>query len=166
MKDERTVYVERSPWPGFVSALVWSVAIMIAFAILAGWDLELPFGPRSLIAMAVLGAIGLLHLVVGGLTVRVLDDGLVLHLGSLPLVKTTVSFDDIASLTSVRYRPIRDFGGWGVRFSGNRRAWTARGDRAVELTLSDDRRLLVGSDHPHRLEERIRAAMGDRGAHT
>jgi hypothetical protein len=49
-----------------------------------------------------------------------------------------------------------------VRGWGKRKAWSARGNQAVALTLEDDRLLLIGSDHPRRLEERIRAAVGER----
>ena len=71
-------------------------------------------------------------------------------------------FSEIVSMESVKYHPIREFGGWGVRGWGKRKAWSARGDRAVALTLTEDRLLLIGSDHPQRLEERIRTVSNDR----
>ena len=41
------------------------------------------------------------------------------------------------------------------------------GDHAVVVILADDRRIYVGSDHPRRIEERIRAVAGsDLGADT
>ena len=49
-----------------------------------------------------------------------------------------------------------------MRGAGKKKAWTARGDRAVVIGLEEGRRLYVGSDHPKRLEEAIRGAVADR----
>ena len=76
------------------------------------------------------------------------------------MIRRAVAFDEIVSLESVEYRPLSEFGGWGVRGLGRRKAWTARGNRAVALRLTGDRELLIGSDHPKRLEERIRTLAG------
>ncbi|NIR36664.1 MAG: hypothetical protein GWO04_14245, partial [Actinobacteria bacterium] len=51
----------------------------------------------------------------GGPTVRVQETRILLHLGRVPLVRRTVPFGDIRALESVVYRPLREFGGWGVR---------------------------------------------------
>jgi len=76
------------------------------------------------------------------------------------MIRRRIPLDDVVALRSVRYRPMRDFGGWGVRGMGKRKAWTARGDRAVELDLTGGRQLLIGSDRPDRLLEGIRSAAG------
>jgi hypothetical protein len=162
MQPEQTRYRERSPWPGFVNATLWTVVVLSCYPILAGWDHDLPPALRWPLAGAIVVFSGALTVVVGGLTVLVQETRLVLHLGRIPLVKRVVPFSDIVDLRSVEYRPLRDFGGWGVRAFGRRKAWTARGNRAVALRLSDDRELLVGSDHPKRLEERIRTLAGGR----
>jgi len=159
MADERTLYVERSPWPGWVKAVFWGLIALICYAMLAGWDTTLPAGQRVVVATLIAGTGAAARAAFGGLTVRVRESGLLLHLGSVPLVCRTVPFDEIESLQAVRYHPLREFGGWGIRGVGKRKAWTARGDRAVALQLTGGRELLVGSDHPQRLEDRIRAAL-------
>ena len=123
---------------------------------LAGWDTDLPGVVRGPIALGLL-ALGLaLRWIVGGMTVRVDDAGLFIHLGTAPLLHRRVSFDEIQEVEVVRYHPIREFGGWGIRGLGKKKAWTTRGDQAVRLHLTDDRLLYVGSDVPYRLAERIR----------
>ena len=47
----------------------------------------------------------------------------------------------------------------GCEGLGRAEGLVGTGDRAVALELEEERLLLVGSDHPRRLEERIRAAM-------
>lgn len=97
-----------------------------------------------------------------GLTVRLYQEHMELGLGTAALIRKRVRYDDIEALESVKYHPLAEFGGWGVRFSGNKRAWTARGDKAVVLHMADGILLYVGSDKPQRLEERIRAVAGTR----
>ena len=160
MRRDRTHYVERSPWPGFAGAVYWGAILLACYPILAGWDHDLPGAVRWPLAAGIVAGAAGLQALVGGLTVRVEQTGLALHLGSVPLIRRTVPFADILALESVVYQPIREFGGWGVRGFGKRRAWTARGNRAVKLTLTGDRELLVGTDNPQRLEERIRTVAG------
>ena len=157
MSTERSRYTERTPWPGFALAVFWGAILLACYPILAGWDHDLPTAARWPIVGGVVGFAALVQGLLGGLTVRVEDTRLVVHLGSVPLVRRFIPYVEILEVESVVYRPIREFGGWGVRGRGERKAWTARGDRAVKLTLTGGRELLVGSDRPHRLEERIRA---------
>lgn len=162
MPRKGTLYAERSPWPGWVNAIFWGVVTLLCYAMLAGVDTDLPAGQRVIVAALIGGSSAAVHALLGGLTVQVREDSLLLHLGAVPLIRRTIPFSEIESFQAVRYHPIREFGGWGIRGAGKRKAWTARGDRAVALQLSGDRELLIGSDHPQRLEDRIRVAAGYR----
>lgn len=140
---------------------MWGAIVLSCYPLLAGWGSTLPFVQRVVIVVAV-ACMGVgVEALLGGLTVLVQETQLFMHLGSVPLIRRKVPFSEIVSLESVRYQPIREFGGWGVRGWGRRKAWSARGNQAVALTLEGDKLLLIGSDHPRRLEERIRAAAGE-----
>ena len=154
MNTEQTTYTERSPWPGFATAILWGVVVLSCYPILAGWDTDLPVAARWAIVLSVVAF-------VVALQATVQETRIFIHLGRVPLIRKSVPYGEILSLESVTYHPIREFGGWGVRGLGKRRAWTARGNRALRLELTGDRVLLVGSDHPRRLEERVRATAGD-----
>ena len=161
MTQDRVVYKERSPWPQWVNLIVWGSFIGISYPLLAGWGTDSSFESRIAKIVAFLLVYVGLEIVVGGSTVHVRSKEVVVFLGRVPLIKKRMAFADIVSLESVRYHPIREFGGWGVRGLGAKQAWTARGDQAVVLHLVSGKQIYVGSDHPHRLEERIRATAGD-----
>jgi hypothetical protein len=72
-----------------------------------------------------------------------------------PIANTAIPLDEIAAARARKYRPIREFGGWGVRGIRTRRAYNARGDEGVELTLKDGRSIMIGSQHAAELEAAI-----------
>lgn len=74
------------------------------------------------------------------------------------LFDTSVPLQDIAASQATGYAPLRDFGGWGLRFGPQGRAYSMRGDAGVRLTLSDGRTLLLGSQRPEALQTAIETA--------
>lgn len=75
-------------------------------------------------------------------------------------VRRRIPLAEIASADAVTYRPLREYGGWGIRGIGRRRAYNARGDRGVQLVLTDGRRVLLGSQVPEQLAAAILQARG------
>ena len=164
MKQERTQYRERSPWPGWVNALFWGSILVSCYPLLAGWGTDSPFGRRAAIAGGIVCFAVAMQVLMGGLAVLVQESRVYIHMGWVPVIRKVVPFSEIVSLESVRYSPLREFGGWGIRGFGKKRAWTASGDQAVVLTLTSGTLLYVGSPHPLRLEERIRTLAAGRMA--
>lgn len=162
MRDA-VLYRERTPYPWWARAILWSAVAGGALATLLV-DQDGGTTPAARVGTAAgLLALGVaFELLLGGLLVEVRPEGLRFGLGNARLLRGRIAWNDIARLESVRYRPIREFGGWGLRGTRRRRAWTARGDRAVVLHLVDGREVWLGSDSPQRLEERIRAVAGER----
>jgi hypothetical protein len=156
----RPIYKESSPWPGWIMVVFWGTMFVCMAAIMAAPG---EAHDDRLVGGVILGATAVaVQWLVAGLSVRLYRDFMVMGLGSSGLIARKVRYDEIADLESVRYDPLRDFGGWGVRGTSSRRIWSARGNEAVLLRLTDGKLLYVGSDRPHRLEERIRAVAGTR----
>jgi len=79
----------------------------------------------------------------------VASDAVTLRYGFLSTVRVPIA--ELSRAEAVEYRPVREYGGWGVRGVGRRRAFSARGTRGVLLTRRDGSTLLVGSQEPRRL---------------
>jgi hypothetical protein len=75
------------------------------------------------------------------------------------LYRTSIPLADVAQAEAVAYRPIREYGGWGIRGFGRRRALNMRGDRGVLLHRKDGSTILIGSQKPRELL----AALGQAG---
>jgi hypothetical protein len=71
------------------------------------------------------------------------------------LHSTRIPFTEIARAEAVAYRPIREYGGWGIRGFGKRRALSMRGNQGVLITRVDGSTILIGSQKPRELLESI-----------
>ena len=155
------IYEEITPWP----AWVWLILFVSMGAALFGvWgDPSATPAIRGavtaaflLVPLAMWGLLGRLH-------VRVLTNALRVSFGQAPLIHKLIPITDIEAVDAVRYSPLREFGGWGIRFGrGGKRAWTIRGNRAVRLKLRGGRELYVGSQRAELLAEQIRSVGGGR----
>ena len=109
--------------------------------------------------------VGTVFLILFGLltlrqTTTVESDAVTVRFGFLH--KTRIPFSEIAHAEAVTYRPVRDYGGWGIRGFGKRRALNARGNQGVLVTRADGSTLLIGSQKPRELL----AALGRGGVRT
>ncbi len=161
------MYREKTWAPLWVFALLWTACLAGAAA--AAYDLfqqwvDTP-GDGSFLMKAGLTMGGvllfptLITLLFTRLDVEVQSDRLSIAFGPVHLIRKRILFADIDSVRGLTYRPLREFGGWGIRPRGSRTAWTIRGNQAVKVTLQSGKEVYVGSRFPQRLEERIRTAM-------
>jgi hypothetical protein len=70
-----------------------------------------------------------------------------------------IAFDDIVGLEVRRYNPLLEYGGWGVRLGPKGWGYMTSGNEGVQLRLRKGLPVLIGSVHPHKLEEAIRAGV-------
>ena len=54
-------------------------------------------------------------------------------------------FDDIHKAESHIYRPLKDYGGWGIRSGRGSKAYNVSGDKGVLLTMKDGKTIMIGS---------------------
>jgi hypothetical protein len=86
----------------------------------------------------------------------VANEGISIVFGFLfPLYIRHIPLESVKDAEAVRYEPLQDYGGWGIRGWGKRKALNARGEFGVLLTLRDDTKLLIGSQEPQELEASI-----------
>ena len=90
-------------------------------------------------------------------TVR--NDGL--HIRFYPLIRRLIRFDDIERSEVRTYKPVREYGGWGIRGGLGKAggAYNVSGNRGVQLELTNGKRLLIGSQQPEKLAQAIEIEM-------
>ena len=56
-----------------------------------------------------------------------------------------ISWDEIDEVWVRTYRPIREYGGWGIRYGFKGIAYNVRGNHGVQIILKDGSRILIGT---------------------
>ena len=95
------------------------------------------------------------------LVTEVREDGLYIRFAPLHRSFRRVPWTTIESAEATTYRPLREYGGWGIRWRPGAVAYNVQGPRGVFLTRPDDRDLLVGSQRPDELATAIRETMSE-----
>lgn len=150
-----TEFEALAPW---ARILTWGAVASATWGLLTNPPGE---GMLASVIIASVVSLGVLvELVFGGLRVDLFTDSMRVSLGRVGWIKKTIRYDEIERLDPVTYKPLREFGGWGVRGFGDKQAWTARGNRALVLHRRDGSQLYVGHSQPERLAERVRGASG------
>jgi len=123
--------------------------MLTGLALSRGRVLSLEFGLGLAIGLALLMIVivFLLHM-----TTEVTPTDVRVWFGWVPTYRRLVPIDTIRSVEVVTYRPIADYGFWGIRSGRDgERALIARGNRGVRLELLDGSKLLIGSQRPELL---------------
>ncbi len=72
------------------------------------------------------------------------------------LIRRFISFESIQQVYIKQCNPILEYGGWGNRGLGRKKAYLIHGNIGLELVLKNDSTIFIGSDHP---EEFINAVQ-------
>jgi len=92
-------------------------------------------------------------LVLTKLTTRIDKDGIYFRLFPFQLSSRQIHWHEIASVEIRNYKPISEFGGWGLRWSRDGKAYTVRGSEGIQLRLKDKKRILIGTQRPNEAKE-------------
>jgi hypothetical protein len=126
----------------------------LAALLVRRWSLDFTLGFLVAVALPYLLIICLLQM-----TTEVTSTEIRVWFGWVPIYRRVVPITGIVRYRVVRYRPILDYGGWGIRAGRDgERVLSARGDRGVRLELSDGSSLLIGSQRPEELAETLERA--------
>jgi len=140
------------------------LALLLGVAAFAVWAVT-SFGtprPREWVPLIVgVGLILLFHVLELTVTVRPSE----IDIRFRPLTRRRIPHAAVSSCEARTYRPLREYGGWGVR-RGWKGGWAynVRGNRGVQLVLEDGSSILVGSQRADELAAAIQSAAGVRHA--
>jgi hypothetical protein len=94
------------------------------------------------------------------LIVEVRDDGLFVRFQ--PFVTKHFGWPELNHCQPETYRPIAEYGGWGIRRGRKGKAYTVSGNRGVRLVFTNGKGLLLGSQKPTELAGAIAARLRPR----
>lgn len=126
----------RQPW---VWALLGGVALFM-----------LVLGPLAWGGLVVVGVVAVLLYSVR-LETEVRADGIYVKMRPLHRSFRRIAWADVERCESTVYSPLREFGGWGIRWAPGKLAYNVSGNRGVRIERTDGRDVLIGSRRPEEL---------------
>jgi len=63
---------------------------------------------------------------------------------------------DVQEMQVVKYRPIGEYGGWGIRGFGSNKAFNVKGNMGLRIFFKDGTKRLIGTQKPEELEKKIK----------
>lgn len=115
---------------------------------------SMPFWVGVLVGICLPLLIGMCNL-----TTEIREDGVYFKFFPFHVKHRKILFSKIKSFEAITYRPIRDYGGWGIRYGRKGLAYNISGNRGVLFELSNGRTILLGS----READKFAAALAEIG---
>lgn len=162
-KQNNIIYHEIQKWSlGFRFFLLVLLAATSVFGVFATVreitdGSSQPAAVLLILFCGVLVPLGIAYLIwVFRLETEVRTNGL--HIRFFPFHRDFKAFriEDLSEYRSRRYKPLLEYGGWGIRWGFKGRAYNVSGNQGVQLVFKDGRRLLIGSARPNELVAAIR----------
>ena len=82
------------------------------------------------------------------LVTEVRSDGLYLRFFPFHWSFLRFPVDSIKHSEARTYSPLGEYGGWGIRYGWNGKAYNVSGNQGVQLEFNNGKRILIGTQHP------------------
>jgi len=160
---ETQKFRQRWIWAVIIASIVPAILIT-GFGVWRQVLHGLPFGDRpssdaGLIfgfALTLVVGLGVILLIAKSrLDVAVSDDEIFIRFRPFHLNGRHIAMRDVAEARMRVYRPILEYGGWGIRMGFNGMAYNVSGNEGVQLVLANGSRVLIGSQRSRELEAAI-----------
>ncbi|MBK8554996.1 MAG: hypothetical protein IPL65_04130 [Lewinellaceae bacterium] len=142
----------RQPW---IYVLLLGINGLLIYGVVQQTLIGQPFGdnpaPTPLLLLFCLIPIAIsLLLWFAKLETRIDASGI--HFRFWPMLRQerNIRWTDVQHITVRQYKPIREFGGWGVRYGFKGMAYNTSGDMGIEIALKNGKKILLGTQNPEK----------------
>jgi len=156
----------------YVIILVWLFMVSLSiFGLYSQIVLDIPFGTNPVsneglmvvtFFSVLIPTLLLILFFIGRLEIMITDEGLFYRY--IPFINKyrQIKAIDIQFSEARKYKPIREFGGWGIRYSLKHKVncYNVRGNLGLYLELKSGKKLLLGSQNPHELKSALDKITG------
>jgi hypothetical protein len=168
MREENVIFREEQKFGSWLQWLVYlcmGVSIVITiFALIKVSGGDNPQQTSDVVLAGIVGigvpiGIAVLFLLLK-LQIEVQTDGIYVRYFPFHIHFKRYRPEDLSECYALWYRPIWEYGGWGIRYSlRNGKAYNVSGNQGVQLVFKNGKKLLIGSQKPEQLEAAIREIL-------
>lgn len=90
------------------------------------------------------------------LRIKVSNEGFHYQFFPFHLKLHTIMISEILKIKSVQYKPLAEYGGWGIKYGFKGKSYTVNGKKGIKIFLNNGTNILFGSQRHKDLERSIR----------
>jgi hypothetical protein len=90
------------------------------------------------------------------LRIKVNSEGLHYQFFPFHIKSHTIKIEDIEKYKAMEYSPLKEYGGWGIKFGFGGKAYNVSGNRGVRIHLKDATNIMFGSQKYKELEKALK----------
>ena len=135
---------------------VWTIILLVMFALIT----PIFFGVIGIILSIVLVSFSFGFIFLFWkmkLITTIKEDGI--NIIFVPFTNFIIPFSKIKYYKIREYRPIIEYGGWGIRFNKSGKAYTVFGTTGLQISLLNGKEILIGTQRPDPLLESLNKKM-------
>ena len=95
------------------------------------------------------------------LITEVRNDGIYIQYVPFYWTFRKIGFRELTRYDTRTYKPIREYGGWGIRKGRQGMAYNMSGNKGVQMEFLNNKRLLIGSNRPEELFQAIHRGFSE-----
>jgi len=135
---------------------VWTIILLVMFALIT----PIFFGVIGIILSIVLVSFSFGFIFLFWkmkLITTIKEDGI--NIIFVPFTNFIIPFSKIKYYKIREYRPIIEYGGWGIRFNKSGKAYTVFGTTGLQISLLNGKEILIGTQRPDPILESLNKKM-------
>lgn len=103
----------------------------------------------SLLIPIILTLVVFFFLFILRLKTRIDQNGVMAYFKPFPFARKSYKWEEIERIYVRQYKPIMEYGGWGIRGVGNSKAYNVSGRDGIQLHLKNGKKFLIGTQNIH-----------------
>ena len=143
-KIDKTIFYEKQQ---FRHVWIWLILILILLILLIP-IISGVFGVFLNIILLMIGYCFIWLFYSMKLITEIKKDGI--QITFTPFTNFIIPFNKIRSYKIREYRPILEYGGWGIRINRTGKAYTVSGKIGMHIELSNGKEILIGTENPYK----------------
>lgn len=113
---------------------------------------QYPMDEELLIAFFIMMLVGITFVFLLRLETSIDREGISFRFSPFHFKARQILWGEIETAWVREYRPIKEYGGWGIRVSiHNGRAFNVRGNKGLQLVLKNGKKILLGTQEPEEM---------------
>ena len=145
----RRFYEVQYFWQQPLSWIIWLVCIAGIFILNASGAIHGEFA--IIIIVLIIGVLALVSFT--QLNTEVSEEGISFRMKPFHRSWRKYSWKEIKSAHIREYKPLREYGGWGVRIGLTGRAYNIKGNKGLQIELVSGEKILLGTQQPEEIQD-------------